>query len=195
MSTRPKTKKQVTGRVIALLTREEMEFLEKLSIDSLYSTGMRLTKVDIISALVRAAIKLGVKGKGIAGKGELIRHIMQLSGDVAERRAYPRIKTNLDVQFKKVEALDEYAVCQASDIGLGGLKLEFGPHQQVPVVHQVIELKLQDPKDPKSEAVRAIGRVVWIRENANGISFSAGLKLTYIRKADSGKFLGFLKDV
>ena len=45
-------KSKAKRRVIALLSREEMDFIDKIGKDALFSTGSKLTRVDIIAALI-----------------------------------------------------------------------------------------------------------------------------------------------
>ena len=68
--------KDVKYRAIALLNREEIEFLEKLGMDALFSTGHKLTKVDMIAGLIDAAIKLKITGHGVTDKEALVEKIL-----------------------------------------------------------------------------------------------------------------------
>jgi len=63
-------------RAIALLNREEIEFLEKLGMDALFSTGHKLTKVDMIAACIDAVIQLKVTGHGVENKKALVEKIL-----------------------------------------------------------------------------------------------------------------------
>ena len=40
------------GRIVAFLTRTEIDFIDKLAKDAMFSTGHKLSRTDIISALV-----------------------------------------------------------------------------------------------------------------------------------------------
>jgi hypothetical protein len=57
------TPKIFKHRVIALLNREELEFLDKLGKDSLFSCGHKLSYNQIIRALVNYAMETGLSGK------------------------------------------------------------------------------------------------------------------------------------
>ena len=72
--------KDIKYRAIALLNREEIEFLEKLGMDALFSTGHKLTKVEIIAALIDAAIELKISGSGVMNKEELMEKILVTRG-------------------------------------------------------------------------------------------------------------------
>lgn len=71
------SKNAIKKRIIAMLNREEMEFLERLAIDANFSTGYHLSRMDAISALVDAAIKLHVSADGVKNREELINKILQ----------------------------------------------------------------------------------------------------------------------
>jgi len=63
-------------RIIALMTREEIEFLDKLGLDALFTTKHKLSRVSILGAMVDAAIKLGIDAKGIRSKKDLTDRIL-----------------------------------------------------------------------------------------------------------------------
>jgi len=54
-----------THRVITLLDRKEMEFLDKLGKDALFSTGHKLTYNEILRGLVDLALETGVSGEKV----------------------------------------------------------------------------------------------------------------------------------
>jgi hypothetical protein len=87
--------KEITHRLVALLNREEIEFINRLSVDAFFSTGHRLTKVDIVAALVDAAIQLGVSGLNVKSRQYLVKKIISAAIDYSERRKYPRLKNLL----------------------------------------------------------------------------------------------------
>ena len=64
-------------RVIAMLDREELEFLDKLGKDALFSTGHKLSYNEILEALVDFAREIGVCGKNINTKEKLKAMILQ----------------------------------------------------------------------------------------------------------------------
>jgi len=72
--------KNIKFRAIALLNREEVEFLEKLGMDALFSTGHKLTKVDMIAAFIDAAIRLKITGHGVMNKEALVERILANRG-------------------------------------------------------------------------------------------------------------------
>ena len=80
------TQKNIKYRAIALLNREEMEFLEKLGMEALFSTGHRLTKVEIIAALIDAGIQLKITGQDVINKEALIEKIVKTQRKGMEHR-------------------------------------------------------------------------------------------------------------
>lgn len=64
-------KKILTHRIIALLNREEVEFLDKLGKDALFSTGKKLSYVQIIKGLVDFAMECGINGNNLESSEKL----------------------------------------------------------------------------------------------------------------------------
>ncbi|MBI4436919.1 MAG: hypothetical protein HY590_05890 [Candidatus Omnitrophica bacterium] len=81
--TRPQEKetRQVTHRVIALLNREQVDFLDKLGKDALFTTGAKLSRTKIIYTMVNALRALGVTGDGVRSKEELEQKIIKAGFD------------------------------------------------------------------------------------------------------------------
>lgn len=55
----------LTHRVITMLGRKEMDFLDKLGKDALFSTGHKLSYNDILQGLIDFAMEAGVSGENI----------------------------------------------------------------------------------------------------------------------------------
>ena len=58
-------------RVITFLTRDELDFLDKLGKDALFSAGCKLSRSKIISAMVNVIRKLNIDGQGVSSRKEL----------------------------------------------------------------------------------------------------------------------------
>ena len=58
-------------RVITFLTREELDFLDKIGKDALFSAGGKLSRSKIISAIVNVMRKLDIDGCGLGSKKDL----------------------------------------------------------------------------------------------------------------------------
>ncbi len=54
-----------THRVITMLGRKEMDFLDKLGKDALFSTGHKLSYNDILQGLIDFAMEAGLSGENV----------------------------------------------------------------------------------------------------------------------------------
>ncbi|NQU73238.1 MAG: hypothetical protein HQ547_00815 [Candidatus Omnitrophica bacterium] len=79
------------SRVITFLTREEMDFIDKLSKDSLFSTGTKLPRTKIIEAMVDVCMRTGVDAKKVGSKEELMDKIFEAIAREALREGQFRI--------------------------------------------------------------------------------------------------------
>jgi hypothetical protein len=68
---------QNAHRVITFLTRDELDFLDKIGKDALFSAGTKLSRSKIISAIVNIIRKLGINGCGLSSKKELEDRIIE----------------------------------------------------------------------------------------------------------------------
>ena len=72
----------LTHRVITMLGRQEMDYLDKLGKDALFSTGHKLSYNDILRALIDFAMEAGISGEKIDSaqsfKEKLIRQLSKL---------------------------------------------------------------------------------------------------------------------
>ena len=55
----------VTHRVITMLGRQELDYLDKLGKDALFSTGRKLSYNDILRGLIEFAMEAGISGEKI----------------------------------------------------------------------------------------------------------------------------------
>jgi hypothetical protein len=68
----------IKHRVIALVDRQELEFLDKLGKDSMFSTGHKLSYTEILKALLDSAMELGITGENIGSAEKLKEEIVHL---------------------------------------------------------------------------------------------------------------------
>jgi hypothetical protein len=73
-------------RVIARLNREQLDFLDKIGKDALFSSGVKLSRTKILSAMVDVFRRLEIDGHGISSDRELERRIIQAIRRLAERQ-------------------------------------------------------------------------------------------------------------
>jgi hypothetical protein len=181
--------KEQKGR--AHLTKEEMEFIEKLGRDSLFSTGSKLSRLEIMGALVDAAIALDVSIQGVRSKKELIQKMIDTIYLNSDRRRYPRLKRDLIVKFRKIESMEHYEYGAMDNMGTGGFRIDVAFLGRPLAVNQTVEVSIKEPEE-KDETMRAIGRVIWIKEKEDKYSHELGVMLTYIKKENRARFLKYL---
>lgn len=70
--------KEPMQRVITFLKRDEVDFLDKLGKDALFSTGLKLSRARLIAWLIDFAEKLKLSGKGIKSEKDLEKRIINL---------------------------------------------------------------------------------------------------------------------
>ena len=58
-------------RVIAALNRDQVDFLDRLGKDALFSAGVKLSRTEILSAMVNVFRRLELSGEGVASGDEL----------------------------------------------------------------------------------------------------------------------------
>ena len=52
-------------RVIASLNREQVDFLDKIGKDALFSAGVKLSRTQILAAMVNVLKRLNLSGEGV----------------------------------------------------------------------------------------------------------------------------------
>ncbi|MBN2831634.1 MAG: hypothetical protein JXL82_05125 [Candidatus Omnitrophica bacterium] len=80
-----KVERQITAhRVITMLGREEIDFLDKMGKDALFSTGHKLSYNEILRGLIDFAMEAGISGDHINSpdtlKSKLKEHLGKLKG-------------------------------------------------------------------------------------------------------------------
>lgn len=80
-------KKELLSRVITFLTREELDYIDKLSKDSLFSTGTKIPRAKVMEAMVEACMKIGITGENVHSKEELIN---KLFNEIAKKTIQSR---------------------------------------------------------------------------------------------------------
>jgi hypothetical protein len=73
-------------RVITFLTRDELDFLDKIGKDALFSAGTKISRSKIISAIVNVLRKLEIDGSGATSKKELEKRIIKAMKRINESR-------------------------------------------------------------------------------------------------------------
>ncbi|MFH1428884.1 MAG: hypothetical protein ABIH39_03970 [Candidatus Margulisiibacteriota bacterium] len=83
------------GRLITFLSREQVDFIDRISKDALYSTGKKLSRTQVIQAIVDVVRKLDVSGKDIKTQGELEQRMTAIV-----KKALPNLANDLKEGIK-----------------------------------------------------------------------------------------------
>lgn len=68
-------KKLSKHRVVTFLTQEELEFLDKLERDMIFSTGKHLSRAQILQDAAELLSRTGMNASGITGNEELMKRM------------------------------------------------------------------------------------------------------------------------
>ena len=75
-----KKNKELYQRVIAFLNREQVDLLDRIGKDALFSKGVKLSRAKIIYCLVDLMKELNINGEGICSLNELKQRIKEKIG-------------------------------------------------------------------------------------------------------------------
>ena len=87
---------KIKQRVIVFLNREQVDFLDRLGKDSLFSGGKKLSRTKIMSSLVDLLIGLCISGQDIYSTDDLKQKIKEKIGAI-----WPTTKELLNLQIKE----------------------------------------------------------------------------------------------
>lgn len=92
-------------RVVTFLDREQVDYLDKLGKDALFSTGMKFPRTRVISVLINLLRKANLSGEGLRSEQDLEQRLLQrlasgapevrrLAGEIVEehRENSPRVR-------------------------------------------------------------------------------------------------------
>jgi len=71
------TLKEPMQRVVTFLNRDEVDFLDRLGKDALFSTGLKLSRARLIAWFIDFIEKLKINGKGIKSETDLEKRIFK----------------------------------------------------------------------------------------------------------------------
>ena len=63
-------------RVIASLNREQVDFLDKIGKDALFSCGIKLSRTEILAAMVNVLKRVDLTGEGVRSAEQFERRIV-----------------------------------------------------------------------------------------------------------------------
>ena len=77
---------RLAHRVIASLNREQVDYLDKLGKDAQFSSGVKLSRTEILAAMVNALKRLNLTGEGITTAGQFEQRIVDAMMNKARGR-------------------------------------------------------------------------------------------------------------
>lgn len=172
------------GRVVVNLTREELEFIDNIGRDALFTTGKRLTNNKIIRAFINVMQEVKVKGDGLYSSEELKNRILVKLGVKREQRTYPRFKKELALSWRRASSDEEYRESLTIEIGEGGIRMEVKEDLKN---GENLEVMINDPYEPYNPIV-IFGSVSWVKKRDEDSSLEAGVKITHIPDKDRPRF-------
>jgi len=72
-------------RVVTFLTREELEFLDKLEKDMMFSTGRHLSRSQILQDAAELLSMTGMSGTGITTDEELMKRMQEAISRLSQK--------------------------------------------------------------------------------------------------------------
>lgn len=75
----------IAQRVIARLTRTQVDYLDKIGKDAQFSAGIKLSRTDIISALVNVMRHLRLTGDGVQSPEQFEQRVLRAIVDGAPK--------------------------------------------------------------------------------------------------------------
>lgn len=69
-------------RVVTFLNRDEVDFLDKLGKDALFSTGLKLSRAKLIAWLVDLTKALNIDGEGIKTEKDFVERVKEVLGHI-----------------------------------------------------------------------------------------------------------------
>lgn len=85
----PITSQEKNQRVVTFLNRQEVDFLDKLGKDALFTTGVKLSRTKLIAWLIDFLKDLNLSGEGIKSESEFYQRIKELLKNFPQAIAPP----------------------------------------------------------------------------------------------------------
>ncbi len=172
------------GRVVVNLTREDLEFIDNIGRDALFTTGKRLTNNKIIRAFINVMQEIKVKGDGLYSSEELKNRILVKLRIRKEKRAYPRFKKDVALSWRKASSSEKYSEGLIIEICEGGFRIELRKDRKV---GEDLEFTINDPYEPYSP-ITLLGRISWVKKRDEDGNLEAGVRITHLRDKDRPRF-------
>ena len=172
------------GRVVVNLTREELEFVDKVGRDALFSTGKRLTNNKIIRAFINVMRELKIRGDGLYTCDELKNRILVMLGVKKEERIYPRFRKGVILSWRKASSDGKYEEGSTLDIGDGGFRIELKENREI---GENLEFTIKGPSQPYNPII-VFGCIAWVKQRDEDSALEAGIRVTSVSEKDKPRF-------
>ena len=172
------------GRVVVNLTREDLEFIDNIGEDALFTTGKHLTNNKIIRAFIGVMQEVKVKGDGLYSAEELKNRILIKLKIKKDKRAYPRFKKEVTLSWRKASSSEKYNEGSTIELGEGGFRIHL---KQNRMVGENLEFTIKDSCEP-NKPIKVLGRITWIKRRDEDSSLEAGIKITRLPDKDKPRF-------
>jgi hypothetical protein len=86
-------------RVVTFLNRDEVDFLDKLGKDALFSTGTKLSRARLIAWLIDFMKGLDINGENIASEEDLERRVLEVLQQIPHEGSVPTSHGRNSVQL------------------------------------------------------------------------------------------------
>ena len=172
------------GRVVVNLTREELEFIDTIGRDALFTTGKHLTNNKIIRAFISVMQEVKVKGDGLYTAEELKNRILIKLKIKKDKRAYPRFKKEVTLSWRKASSSEKRNEGSATEISKGGFRIQLKEDR---AVGENLEFTINNPYEP-SKPITVLGRIAWVKKRDEDSSLEAGIKVICLSYKDRPRF-------
>ena len=172
------------GRVVVNLTRKDLEFIDNIGRDALFTTGKRLTNNKIIRAFIGVMQEIKVKGDGLYSDEELKNRILIKLKIKKDKRTYPRFKKEVRLSWRKRTSSEKYKEGSTTEIGEGGFRIELKENR---AVGENLEFTINDPYEPY-KPITVFGCITWIKKRDEDSILEAGVKITQLPDKDRPRF-------
>ena len=78
-------KKEFRHRVVTFLTREELEFMDKLDKDAMFSTGKHVSRAQILQDLAELLSRTDMNATGLRNDAELEKRMIEAIAKMSEQ--------------------------------------------------------------------------------------------------------------
>ena len=90
-------------RVVTFLNREEVDFLDKLGKDALFSTGLKLSRTKLIAWLIDFLKGLGIDGMNITSEKDLESRVIEVLQQISQEGSVPTRHGRINGQAAETE--------------------------------------------------------------------------------------------